>query len=180
MKLSLAYYGDPILRRKADKIVDLNDEVRELINNMIDTMHAENGLGLAAPQVHQSLAVFIIQVPIKEGDEILPGKLRVAINPKILQVSQEVWECSEGCLSIPKVSGRVERPFRVTFEATNLEGVLYSEELSGLEARAFLHENDHINGVLYIDRIKGKAKQELEPRLRAIKKMYSTEKKITE
>ena len=79
----------------------------------------------------------------------MPGKLRVFINPKILTIGKEQWEFSEGCLSIPGLYGKVERPIRLTFEATDVEGNTFSEELSGLEARAFLHENDHINGVLW-------------------------------
>jgi peptide deformylase len=178
MKLKLAYYGDPILRKKALSISVINDEIRDLVRDMIETMEVENGIGIAAPQVHRSLALFITHVPLELPDNSYsPGEIRVFINPKVLKISQEASECSEGCLSIPNLHGNVIRPLKVTFEALNLEGQSFSEELIGLEARAFLHENDHINGVLYVDRMKGKARQEIEPKLREIKKNYSSSSK---
>lgn len=174
MKLPLAYYGNPILRKKTAHVKEINDEIRQLVHDMIETMQVENGWGLAAPQIHQSLAIFLTHVSYETPEgKWVPGKLRVFINPKILDISKEQWEFSEGCLSIPGLYGKVERPIKLTFEATDLEGNKFSEELSGLEARAFLHENDHINGVLWIDRVKGKARQEIEPKLREIKKKYS-------
>jgi peptide deformylase len=177
MKLPLAYYGDPVLRKKSARVEGIDDELRQLVNDMIETMNEENGMGLAAPQVHRSLSLFITFVPIAgPEDEWLPGTLRIFINPKILAVSEEQWEHSEGCLSIPKLSGRVRRPVRVQVEYTSLEGKTLTEEFTGLEASCVLHENDHINGVLYIDRIKGKERQEMEPRLREIKKTYFKKK----
>ncbi len=174
MKLPLAYYGNPVLRTKAAPVKEINAEIKQLVQDMIETMEAENGWGLAAPQVHQSVAIFLTHVSYEtpEGTWV-PGKLRVFINPKIVAISKEQWEFSEGCLSIPGLYGKVERPISLTFEATDIEGNSFSEELTGLEARAFLHENDHINGVLWVDRVKGKARQELENKLREIKKKYS-------
>ena len=106
MKLPLAYYGDPILRKKGSRIEGIDDEMRQLVADMIETMNAENGIGLAAPQIHRSLALFIIQVPQEGPDDTWePGQLYIFFNPKILSYSQELWECSEGCLSIdPKTS----------------------------------------------------------------------------
>jgi peptide deformylase len=178
MKLPLAYYGNPILRKKAALVEEINEEIHQLVQDMIETMEVENGIGIAAPQVQRSLAIFITQIPIEgaEEDSFLPGEIHVFINPRLLKISEETWESSEGCLSIPKLNGQVERPIKIAFEALNLEGKKFSGELVGLEARAFLHENDHINGVLYIDRIKGKARQEIEPKLREIKKLYSSKK----
>ncbi len=175
MKLPLAYYGNPVLRKKAMPVAEINDEIRQLVRDMIETMQVVKGWGLAAPQVHHSLALFITHVCYENSEGVwIPGKLRVFINPKIIEISKEQWEHSEGCLSIPKLYGKVERPIRVKFEALDIEGKTFSEELVGLEARAFLHENDHINGVLWIDRVKGKARQELEPKLREIKKLYQS------
>lgn len=175
MKLPLTYFGNPILRKKAARVVEINDDIRQLIQDMIETMNVENGIGLAAPQVNQSLAIFITHVPIEGPDDTYqPGELRVFINPKIISVSEETWECSEGCLSIPKLYGKVVRPLKVTFEATGLDGKIFQGELTGLDARAFFHENDHLNGVLYIDRMDKKARQEIEPQLRDIKKRYAS------
>lgn len=173
MKLPLAYYGQPVLRKKAALVQTIDLDIQQLINDMVETMEAENGIGLAAPQVHRSLAIFITCVPFEKPDNtIIPGELKVFINPKILKISTESWECLEGCLSIPNLHGKVERPLKISFEALDREGKKFSGELEGMEARAFLHENDHLNGVLYIDRIKGKERQEVEPKLREIKKLY--------
>src|ERR1700733_734328 len=157
MKLPLAYYGDPILRKKTVPVLELNEEIRQLVADMVETMRASNGVGLAAPQIHRSLSIFITCVPQEQPDgKWIPGKLRVFINPKILSVTKETEVHSEGCLSIPKIYGEVERPFKVTVRATDLNGYTFEEEFSGLEACCVLHENDHINGVLFVDRIYGK------------------------
>ncbi len=173
MKLSLAYYGDPILRKKAERISEINDDIRQLVADMVETMKAEDGIGLAAPQVHRSIALFMICVSIEgPNDTWIPGTLHVFLNPKILWVSDEAWEHYEGCLSIPKLHGKVIRPIKVRVEYTDMEGHRLTKEFSGLEASAVLHENDHINGVLYIDRMNRKDRQEIEPRLREIKKKF--------
>lgn len=171
MKLQLAYYGDPILRKKGKRVDEINDELIKLVQDMVETMNEENGIGLAAPQIHHSLALFITCVPLDGPDETtLPGTLRVFINPKILWISDKMWEHSEGCLSIPKLYGKLERPYKVKVEYTNLEGERLTEEFSGLEASAVFHENDHINGILFIDRMKPKDKQKIEPLLREVEK----------
>jgi peptide deformylase len=174
MKLTLAYYGEPILRKKTVPVLELSEEIRQLVADMVETMQACNGVGLAAPQVHRSLSIFVTCVPKKQLDgKWIPGQLRVFINPKILSVTKETEVHSEGCLSIPKIYGEVERPSKVTVRATDLNGNIFEEEFSGLEACCVLHENDHINGVLFVDRIFGKARKELEPKLRTIKKNFS-------
>lgn len=174
MKLPLTYYGNPILRKKCERINEITDEIRSFAQDMIETMNAHDGLGIAAPQVNRSLAIFITNVPIQKGpDEWEPGRIRVFINPKILSYSQEVAAKSEGCLSIPATYGTVARPVTITVEALDLDGKTFVEEFSDLEARAIMHENDHINGVLFIDRIHGKERKELESRLREVKKKYA-------
>lgn len=174
MKLPIAYYGNPILRKKCQPVQEITPEIKEFIADMIETMHAQNGIGLAAPQVHRSISIFITEAPVlNEKQEWQNGVLRVFINPKILEVSREEWTCSEGCLSIPKLYCDISRPLRVRVQATNLEGELFEGEYFGLEAHAVLHENDHINGVLFIDRIHGKKRKEMEPILKLIKKQYA-------
>lgn len=172
MKLPLAYYGDPILRKKAARVEEINDEIRELVANMIDTMYQTDGIGIAAPQVHHSLALFVICRMYKdeEGRWNSSDKNQVFINPKIISYSDEKTRYSEGCLSIPKINGYVSRPFKVVVTATDLDGQEFTKEFTDLEAHIVLHENDHINGVLFIDRMEAKERKLIEPKLRAFKK----------
>jgi peptide deformylase len=174
MKLPLTYYGDPILRKKGEKVKEINDEIREFINNMIDTMvESNNSVGLSAPQVNRSLAIFVTCHPVKnpEGNYV-PGPVKVYINPRITSHSEELWPITAGCMSIPGIYAEVRRPRYITVEAMDINGNTFTENLAELEAHIVLHENDHCNGVLFIDRIRGKAREELEPKLREVKKKY--------
>lgn len=177
MKLDLAYLGNPVLRKKGVKISEITPEIIQLVADMVETMLANNGIGLAAPQVNQSLALFITQVPIKKSEdsddhEWEEGDLRVFINPQIINYSKDTWFREEGCLSIPGAYGDVERPVTIKIKATDLQGNLFEDELNWLAARAFMHENDHINGVLFLDRMDKRERQKLEPTLNAVKKKY--------
>lgn len=178
MKLPLAYYGEPILRKKCQRVEHIDDEIKQFIKDLEETMLFHDGAGLAAPQIHRSLAIFLTNIPKQIGpDEWAPAPIRLFINPKILKYSDEEWLRGEGCLSIPNVFAPVYRPMHITVEATDLEGNRFVEDFSGLQARAIMHENDHINGVLFIDRIRGKERQEIEAELRAVKKKYFDKKK---
>lgn len=174
MKLPLAYYGNPILRKKAAPINKITPEIKQLVADMIETMDATKGIGIAAPQVNQSLAVFVTRTPVEQEDgTFIDGPtVRVFINPKIQSYSQEIEADSEGCLSIPKLYAEVFRPIHISVQATDLDGNTFTEDFSGLAARIILHENDHINGVLFIDRVHGKERKELEPKLREIKNNF--------
>jgi peptide deformylase len=177
MKLSIAYYGEPVLRKKTENVKEITAEIRQLVADMIETMHAENGIGLAAPQVFQSVSIFVTCVPLYKDDDIIsPGIERVFINPKILNYSDEDETLSEACLSIPKLNGYVTRPFKIKVEYMNLEGQTLVEEFEDYEARCIMHENDHINGKLFIDRLHPKERKELESKLREIKKKYTKSK----
>jgi len=173
MKLPLAYYGDAVLRKKAAPIVKITDEIRQLVTDMVETMDANNGCGLAAPQVHRSIALFITCMPIiidEDEDKTEPGTLKVYINPKILSYSEELQEDSHGCLSLPKIENEgIARPFKVTVQATDLDGNTFTEECEGPDAIAICHENDHLNGVLFIDRCSPRYKKAIDPALRKIK-----------
>jgi peptide deformylase len=176
MILKLAYYGNPILRKKVVHVDSIDDNLRQLVADMQETMHANNGIGLAAPQVCRSVAVFITCVPeYREDGSYVDGPLEVYINPRIISLSKQEELHSEGCLSIPKLYGDVSRPIAIEIEATNLEGTSFTKQLSGLEARCCLHENDHLNGVLFIDRIRGEERKRLEPDLRRIKNHYKNQ-----
>jgi len=173
MKLPLAYYGNPILRKNCEKVEEITDEIRQLVDDMIETLEEQNGIGLAAPQVKKDLRLFVTKVPHPsedDPDQWEEGVVKVFINPTLSDPSSEDWERDEGCLSIPKIYVSVVRPYRIKVEATDLEGNVFSEVLSGLDARCVMHENDHINGVLMIDRTTGKERKEIEKDLRRMKK----------
>lgn len=179
MKLSLAYYGAAVLRKKAAQIEVITDEIRALVENMIDTMIATKGIGLAAPQVNYPLAVFIAYFPAadleseEEMEVIERSQVKVFINPKIVEYSQKLTAYSEGCLSIPRLYRDIERPLKVTLTALDLEGNTFTEEFEEFNAHIVLHENDHLNGVLFIDRLTPKERKLIEPHLREVKKKYS-------
>lgn len=175
MRLKLAYYGDAILRKKCDPVEGIDNEMRQLIHDMVETMEAENGCGLAAPQVHKNLRLFITRAPIhyEETDSWNPGILRVFFNPVLSNPSEETWLYSEGCLSIPKVHGDIERPVAITIEATDLDGNKFKETFEGLEARIIMHENDHINGTLFPDRMTKSDRKKIQTALDEVKQKFS-------
>lgn len=152
--LPLAYYGDQVLRQKALPVLEINDEIRDLVEAMVETMDTCDGVGLAAPQVHRSLRLFVTRVPTEgqEGSYVL-GPVKVFINPILLEESAVKGRMSEGCLSIPMLNGSVERAEQIKIRYTNLEGKELTETLNGFHARVFLHEYDHIEGVLFVDRL---------------------------
>jgi peptide deformylase len=173
MKLNLRYYGDPILREKAKPIQEITEEIRQLAHNMIETMLSLNGIGLAATQVGVLLRLFVSNVDYEdEQGEIHFCEPKVYINPVLSNPSHVVAERSEGCLSIPKLYVPVSRPLAITIEWQDLEGNLFKREVSHFLARNLMHETDHLNGVLTIDRLKGKRRTEVEPFLRRIKQHY--------
>jgi peptide deformylase len=177
MKLPLCYIGDPVLREKAKPISTITDEIRQLAFDMIETMHATNGLGLAAPQVGQSLRLFVCIVVEEAPDgRHKTDQVRVYINPKIESVSEEMVAMNEGCLSIPGLYNDVLRPRTITVTSLDEEGRQITETISGWHARVVLHENDHLNGVLFIDRLPLKQRKKIEDEVKRIKKKF--EKKL--
>lgn len=175
MKLPLAYYGDAVLRKKAAPVTEITDEIRQLVKDMAETMDANNGCGIAAPQVHKSIALFITCMPrYISREQIEPGVLKVYINPKILAYSEDTIEDYHGCLSVPKLENEgILRPMRVKVQATDLDGNIFEEECVGPDAIAICHENDHLNGVLFFDRCSAQYKKKIDAHLRQIKKQYS-------
>jgi len=167
--LPLSYYGDPILRKVAEPVSSITESTLQLVEEMIETMDACDGLGLAAPQVHYSIQLFVIRTPIEDevGDVDL-GDPMVFINPKITEHSEETWAVSEGCLSIPSIHADVTRSKEITVEYTNLKGERIKERCSGWKARVILHEYDHIQGVLFIDHLPKEERQSLEPFLKRL------------
>lgn len=168
--MNLIYYGNPILRLKCAEIKKITPEIKEMVVRMKEIMDEKHGIGIAAPQVGKSVRLFILRRYLhKEQEEWRVSEPYVYINPKILEYSGKTWIEEEGCLSIPGLRASVERPWSVKVEAQDLEGNLFVYEAEGENARAVFHENDHLNGTLYIDRIPSQVKKEIESKLRAIK-----------
>lgn len=157
MILPIIHYGQKILRTKCKEVVEITPEILQLVSNMIETMNVKNGVGIAAPQVGHLLRIFIACDYEEESeDEEGNAKLsepRVYINPRIVSKSEETCSAVEGCLSIPGIREEVERPVSIVMEALDLQGNLFREELVEYNARIRMHENDHLNGVLFVDRI---------------------------
>ena len=142
--------GDPILRERAEPVGLFDDELRDLVRDMFDTMYVAEGAGLAAPQVGVRRRVIVVEVVEEEG--ATPVRLALA-NPELVEQSDEIDRGSEGCLSVPGVSEIVARPARVTIEGLDPGGKPVQVEAEGLLARVLQHEVDHVNGVLFIDRL---------------------------
>ncbi len=174
MQLPIVYYGDPILRKKALVIEELNEELFVLAQNMLETMDNNNGIGLAAPQIGLSIRMFILRnYAVKEDGTIELTEPQTFINPTITVLDDRVQEEDEACISLPGLRGSVIRPYFIRVEAIGLDGKTFVEEIEGYKARVVMHENDHINGVLFIDRLSDREKKKLEPELRALKKKLS-------
>lgn len=170
MALKIRYYGDPILRQKSDPLVEITEETRRLVEKMIETMR-QKGMGLSAVQIGVLQRIFLTMAPIPETDGTYAYRdIRVYINPVFSDPSDEIVAIDEGCLSIPGIRGVVERPVEITCEWLDLEGKRHKERLTEWEARIAMHENDHLNGVLYIDRMKGRARRILDQQLNELKK----------
>ena len=152
--LKVARMGHPVLRAKArpvDKSEIKSANVQQLIDSMIDTMFEYSGVGLAAPQVHQSLRVFVAMLDADgrgEGDAI------AFINPEIMTIGDQIVEGWEGCLSIPDIRGRVPRSQHIKVSALDRTGKRFELELKDFPARVVQHETDHLDGMLFFDRMK--------------------------
>jgi peptide deformylase len=142
----LRFLGDPVLRERCVEIDDVDDEVRDLIIDLRDTMYSEDGIGLAAPQIGVPVRVFVYDV---REPGIPPG---VVINPRIVETVGPIKE-SEGCLSIPNLTEVVERHARVVMEGQDEEGRLLRIEADDLLSRCLQHEADHLDGILFFDRL---------------------------
>lgn len=148
---TLRFYPDEILYEKAEPIAEIDGEVAALAESMIETMHSAQGIGLAGPQVGLLQRIFVVHV---DGDTP-----RVFINPQILRTSMEEVDIEEGCLSIPAIYAKVRRPEIVEVQAFNERGRPFTLEADGLLSRVIQHENDHLNGVLFIDHLSERARK---------------------
>ena len=149
--LPITLYGDNILRKKVDKVKEVDNETIELITNMFDTMRNAYGIGLAANQVGVNKSIFIVDITEVEGYE--NTKPMVMINPKILNYSEEESLFEEGCLSIPDIRAEVKRPEAVTISYQDTDLIEHTLEVDKLMARVMQHEYDHLHGILFTDLI---------------------------
>ncbi|HSJ23789.1 MAG TPA: peptide deformylase [Longimicrobiales bacterium] len=143
----LRFMGDPVLRQPAAPVAAFSDEVRQLIADMFDTMYAEDGVGLAAPQVGVSERVIVVD---PRDDVVQPFAL---VNPEILEFSDDLDRGEEGCLSIPGLKEIVERAWSIRIRGLDREGAPVELEAEGLLARILQHEVDHLDGILFLDRV---------------------------
>ena len=142
---------NPVLRKKARKVTDFGPELQKLFDDMVETMRAAPGVGLAAPQVNVSQRVIVVEYGDDE-DEEAPTKLYTLANPEIVRFSTETVLGNEGCLSVVGYQGEVERSLEVTVKALNRRGKPVKIKAKGWTARIFQHEIDHLDGVLFVDR----------------------------
>jgi len=180
MKLSILQYGDPVLRAKGKRIEQIDDRILDLAANMIETMHAANGVGLAAQQIGEPIQLTVLDVSQVEdrpttmklnGQDVDPKAVMplVLVNPQV-ELGRETESGTEGCLSFPEVTGEIDRAKSIHVRAQNLEGEAIEIETSGFLARAIQHEVDHLNGILFIDRMSSGAKASLSSKLKRLQK----------
>ncbi|MFL6569515.1 MAG: peptide deformylase [Chthoniobacterales bacterium] len=180
MKLPIVKYGDPVLRAKGKRVTQVDERIRQLASDMLETMHDANGVGLAAQQIGEALQLTVLDVTevedrpstlkinAKDVDLAIAMPL-ILLNPT-LTLGDETVLGSEGCLSFPEITGDIVRSEFVTVTAETLDGETLKIEASGLLARALQHEVDHLNGILFIDRMNSAAKVSLASRLKRLQK----------
>ena len=158
-------YGDTVLHERARPVDGLTPDVDRLIEDMIETMYAAPGVGLAASQVGVPLRLFVVDLSVGRD----PSGLLVMINPEIVERDGVQLE-EEGCLSVPTFNATVVRPSRLVMKGLNRHGQEYQQEATGLLARAFQHELDHLDGMLFVDRLRGIKRDLIVRRIRKLRR----------
>lgn len=162
--LPIRQYPDPVLRTRCAAVEHFGPDLKRLVEDMIQTMHDAPGVGLAAPQVGVELRVAVVDATAG----VDPEAVRVLVNPEILEVAGVDMD-TEGCLSIPDFTEQVTRPASVRVAARDLEGESYEIDADELEARAIQHELDHLDGILFVDRLRGLRRQRARSFLRRMR-----------
>lgn len=182
MELRITQYGEPVLRKPALPVEVFDAALQELAAAMIEAMYAADGIGLAAPQIGQSIRLFVADLPTPDNETrfswILDGRTPpldlfmplVVVNPKILSTSNDTTVFNEGCLSFPGIRGDIARPEQVEIQYQDLEGTTHTLSCTGLFARCIQHEYDHLEGTLFIDRMEPSHRKSLEARLKKLKR----------
>ena len=177
MILPIIAYGDPVLRKRAKNIEPGSIDVKALSETMYETMYAASGVGLAAPQIGQSIRMFVVDgEPLNEDEpeeDIDPGLIgfkKVFINPEIIEEAGDDWGFEEGCLSIPGIRGEVVRPEIIVIRYFDTDWVEHEEEYEGMAARIIQHEYDHLDGKLFTDYLPTLRRQLIKKKLSDITK----------
>lgn len=176
MILPIVAYGDPVLKRECEEVDENHEGLRELIANMFETMYNASGVGLAAPQIDKNLRLFIVDgSPFAEDEELsdeertfMQDFKKVFINPIITEEKGKKWAFKEGCLSIPNIREDVSREPEITIEYENENFELVTETYDGFAARIIQHEYDHIEGILFTDKLSPLRRRLLKGKLRDI------------
>lgn len=172
-------YGDAVLRQKA-KEIELGSDVKQLIEDMYETMHNASGIGLAAPQIGKSIRLFVVDGTIIEDEPGMADFKKVFINPVLLEELGTPWEYEEGCLSIPNIREKISRKEKLKIRYYDETWNLCEEKFDGLKARIIQHEYDHIEGKMFVDYLTPLRKRLLKGKLADISKgKVETEYRIT-
>lgn len=170
MILPVFAYGQPVLKKKATNIDAQYEDLNILIENMWETMYAAHGVGIAAPQIGLAIRLFVIDsIQIMEDDKKAEGIKKVFINAQIVEETGDLWAYEEGCLSIPDIRGDVERHKKVRIQYQDEHFNKYDEIYEGINARVIQHEYDHIEGILFVEKLKPLKKKLIQRRLNDVK-----------
>jgi peptide deformylase len=162
-------YGDPVLRQKATEI-EQGTDLKQLIEDMFETMHNASGIGLAAPQIGKSIRLFVVDGTIMDDEPAMADFKKVFINPVMLEENGLPWEYEEGCLSIPNIREKISRLENLRIKYYDQDWNLLEEEYDGLKARVIQHEYDHIEGKMFVDYLTPLRKRLLKGKLADISK----------
>jgi peptide deformylase len=165
----IVMYGDPVLRQKA-KDIEKGTDLKQLIEDMYETMHAASGIGLAAPQIGKAIRLFVVDGTQLEDEEHMTDFKKAFINPQIVEEIGQPWEFEEGCLSIPNIREKISRKGELTIKYYDENWELHEEEYDGMKARIIQHEYDHIEGKLFVDYLTPLKKRLLKGKLADISK----------
>lgn len=167
----IVVYGSPLLRRVSKEIEKDDPNLPKLIEDMFETMYVSDGIGLAAPQIGKSLRIFVIDgTAMVEDDPALEGFKKVFINPEIIEESGDKWTFTEGCLSLPNIREDVIRHEHIRIKYFDEDFIEHDEEFDGIKARIMQHEYDHLEGVLFVDKVAPLKRKVLKGRLNDIAK----------
>ena len=165
----IVMYGDPVLRQRA-KEIEQGTDLKQLIEDMFETMHNASGIGLAAPQIGKSIRLFVVDGTIMDDEPAMADFRKVFINPVILEENGLPWEYEEGCLSIPNIREKISRLENLRVRYYDQDWNLLEEEYDGLKARVIQHEYDHIEGKMFVDYLTPLRKRLLKGKLADISK----------
>jgi peptide deformylase len=165
----IVMYGDPVLRQKA-KDIEQGVDISSLVEDMYETMHAANGVGLAAPQIGKSLRLFVIDGRVIEEEPGMENFKKVFVNPEMIEEIGTPWEYEEGCLSIPNIREKISRKEKLKIRYFDENWIAHEEDFDGMKARIIQHEYDHIEGKMFVDYLTPLKKRLLKGKLSDISK----------